>query len=391
MRLPAVFQTDVPATFPHPMKRHLIALLTVALLGAALLATVQAGSAKPLPKPPRGFFGIGPQTVITPTDARYIKAGGIESVRIPISWAATQPTKNGGYQWASLDEVVATLANAGLRVFPIIEATPPWLARDSRTLPVNNAKQRSAWNAFLKALVARYGPRGEFWAERAPGVVQYQPAVPNPLPIRTWQIWNEANFFYFTNPVSPPRYAQLVTISSQAIKSADRGAKVILAGLFGEPKTTGTRGMDASDFLRAVYRKPGIKSRFDGVALHPYAVFAEDLEEMVEGFHEVMREARDRPAFYITEMGWGSQNNFKIVAFEQGIRGQVDQLKASYSYLLENQRRLNLKGVYWFSWKDAADACSFCDSVGLFRGGPKFRAKPAWHAFVRITGGRARP
>ena len=373
------------------MKRRFIALLAVALLGAALLTTIQAGSAKTLPRPPQGFFGIGPQTVITPTDASYMKAGGIESVRIPVSWAAAQPTRNGGYQWAGLDEVVATLANSGLRVFPVIEATPPWLARDSRTLPVNNAKQRSAWQAFLKALVARYGPRGEFWTERAPGVVQYQPAVPRPLPIRTWQIWNEANFFYFTNPVSPPRYARLVTISSQAVKSVDRGAKVILAGLFGEPKTTGTRGMDATDFLRAVYRTPGIKSRFDGVALHPYAVFAEDLEEMVEGVHEVMLEAHDRPAFYITEMGWGSQNNFKIVAFEQGIRGQVKQLKASYDYLLENQRRLNLKGVYWFSWKDVAGACSFCDSVGLFRAGPKFHAKPAWHAFVSITGGRARP
>jgi hypothetical protein len=90
-------------------------------------------------------------------------------------------------------------------------------------------------------------------------------------------------------------------------------------------------------------------------------------------------------------MGWGSQNDFKIVAFEQGIRGQVKQLRASYGYLLENQRRLNLKQVYWYSWKDLPDSCSFCDSVGLFRAGPEFRAKPAWNAFVALTGGRARP
>ncbi len=373
------------------MKRRLLSALALACLIAAVFVGIQQGSAKPFPTPPKGFFGIGPQTAITPTDARYMKAGGIESVRLPISWASVQPTKNGGYQWAGFDEMVATLANAGLRVFPVVEATPPWLARDSRTLPVNNARQRSAWQAFLKAAVARYGPGGEFWTERTPGVVKYQPAVPSPLPIRNWQIWNEANFFYFAQPVSPPRYARLVTISSQAIKSVDHRAKVVLAGLFGEPKTTGTRGMDATDFLRALYRTPGIKSRFDGVALHPYAVFAEDLAEMVEAVHDVMLEAHDRPPFYITEMGWGSQNNFKIVAFEQGTRGQVEQLKASYAYLLENQRRLNLKGVYWYSWKDLADACSFCDSVGLFRAGPKFRSKPAWHAFVGLTGGRPRP
>jgi hypothetical protein len=384
-------KTDPTATFLNSMKRSLIALLAVALLGAALLATVQIGAAKPTPRPPQGFFGMGPQTGITPTDARYMKAGGVESVRIPVSWAAVQPTKNGGYAWTGMDEIVSTLANAGLRVLPVIQSTPRWLARDSRTLPVNNARQRNAWKAFLTAMIDRYGPEGEFWAERSPGVVKYVPAVPHPLPIRSWQIWNEANFFYFTVPVSPGRYARLVTLSSQAIKAADPGARVILAGLFGEPKASGSRGMDATDFLRALYRKPGIKSRFDGVSLHPYAVDAEELEEMVEDMHEVLRENHDRPDFYVTEMGWGSQNDFEQVAFEQGIRGQVKQLKASYGFLLENQRRLNLKGVYWFSWKDVAGACSFCDSVGLFRAGPKFHPKPAWRAFVAITGGRARP
>ena len=47
---------------------------------------------------------------------------------------------------------------------------------------------------------------------------------------------------------------------------------------------------------------------------------------MIEGFHEVKVENHDRPRLYITEMGWGSQNDFKHVAFEQGIQGQVRQL-----------------------------------------------------------------
>ena len=182
-----------------------------------------------------------------------------------------------------------------------------------------------------------------------------------------------------------------MTISSQALKAAQPGAKILLSGLFGEPTAKGRRGMPAATFLRQFYRYPGIKSRFDGVSLHPYAVDSEALEELVEGFHEVAVENHDRPAFYITEMGWGSQNNFKHDAFEQGPRGQVRQLRASYRYLLANQRRLNLKGVYWFSWKDLPDSCDFCDSVGFFREGARFKPKPAWHAFVRLAGGRARP
>jgi len=211
------------------------------------------------------------------------------------------------------------------------------------------------------------------------------------VPIKNWQIWNEANFFYFAFPVSASRYAKLVTISSQAIKSVRPGAKVVLSGLFGEPTAGGKRGMPASEFLRQLYQVPGIKSRFDAVSLHPYAVDAETLEEYVEEFHQVSVENRDRPGFFITEMGWGSQNNFKQVAFEQGIQGQVRQLRDSYDYLLANQRRLNLKQVYWFSWKDAKGLCDFCDSVGLFREGPRFHPKPSWRAFVALTGGRVRP
>lgn len=373
------------------MRRRLPAILLIACLAAALLASVQAGSAKPPPRAPKGFFGIGPQTVLTDEDLEYMKAGGIDSIRWPLTWGAIQPTARGGYHWESFDPVVAIAARHGLQVLPFVYSTPKWLAGKYTTLPVNSGRARSAWTAFLRAAVERYGPGGDFWTERAPGVVQYEPAISAPLPIRDWQIWNEANFFYFAFPVSPQRYAKLVRISSPAIKRVDPGAKVILSGLFGEPTASGSRGMPAAGFLERLYRSPGIKSRFDGIALHPYAVDAETLEELVEALHEVTVENRDRVPLYITEMGWGSQNNFKQVAFEQGIRGQVKQLKDSYRYLLENRRRLGLEQVYWFSWKDIDDTCTFCDSVGLFREGQRFRPKPAWHAFVGISGGRARP
>ncbi|HEX5989500.1 MAG TPA: beta-galactosidase [Solirubrobacterales bacterium] len=373
------------------MKRFLAVPVLAACLLLALVIGAQSGSAKPTIPAPKGFFGIDPQTVLTDRDAQYMKAGGIEAVRWPLPWAGIQPTRTGGYHWEGFDEVVEVAARHGLTVLPFVYATPAWISRKYTTIPVSNARARTAWSQFLEAAVRRYGPGGEFWSERAPGVVQYEPAISRPVPIRSWQVWNEANFFYFAYPVSTSRFTKLLKISSPAIKRVDPGAKVILSGLFGEPTAKGKRGMPAKTFLKAVYRSPGIKRYFDGIALHPYAVFAEDLEEMVEDIHEVTVEAHDRVPLYITEMGWGSESNFEEVAFEQGIRGQVKQLKASYGYLLENRRRLNLKQVYWFSWKDLKDQCTFCDSTGLFREGPKFRAKPAWHAFVAVTGGRARP
>ncbi len=372
------------------MKRRLPVILLLAVLATALFVGAQSGSAKPPLQTPKGFYGIGPQTTLTDRDAEYMVAGGIESIRWPLPWSGIQQTKNGGYNWTGFDPVVEVAAKHGLQVLPFIYSTPSWIARKYTTLPVNNAKARTAWTSFLSAAVERYGPGGTFWKEHSPGV-PYATVLDRKLPIRSWQVWNEANFFYFAYPASPQRYAKLLQISSPAIKRVDPGAKVILSGLFGDPTASGPKGMPAAQFLETVYRTPGIKSRFDGIALHPYAADAETLEELVEELHEVTVENHDRPPFYVTEMGWGSENNFQEVAFEQGIRGQVKQLKAAYGYLLENRARLNLKQVYWFSWKDLPDTCTFCDSVGFFREGPKFKAKPAWHAFVALTGGRARP
>jgi len=372
------------------MKRTILAVALLSALLATLAIGAGPGSAKGV-KAPRGFFGIAPQADLTATDAAYMKAGGIESVRWPVSWAAVQPTASGGYDWSGLDRAVGVAARAGLSVLPAITGSPSWLAPRETKLPVGNGRQRSAWKRFLRAAVQRYGPGGDFWAERRPGVASGDDVIAKPMPIRTWQIWNEPNFFYFAFPVSPARYAKLVTISSQAIKSVHRGAKVMLAGFFGQPTARGKRGMPAATFLKRLYRHPGIKRRFDAVSLHPYATDSRMLRRLVEQFHGVLVKQRDRPDLYVTEIGWGSENNFQKVAFEQGPRGQVRQMRGSYRYLLREQRRLKLRGVYWFSWKDLKGSCDFCDSVGLFREGERFRPKPAWRAFVRIAGGRVRP
>jgi len=111
--------------------------------------------------------------------------------------------------------------------------------------------------------------------------------------------------------------------------------------------------MPAATFLQQLYRYPGIKSRFDGVSLHPYAVDSENARKnWSKNSTKCWSKITNRPAFYNHRDGMGSQNNFKHDAFEQGPRGQVKQMRASYEYLLANQRRLNLEGVYWFSWKD---------------------------------------
>jgi len=375
------------------MKRASIATGFAALAAAsALVATALLSSPGVAQAAPRDLFGIVPQAPLEEEDVRYMRAARIGTVRLPIGWDSVQSTRTGGYDWERSDQEVTTAAREGLEILPFLSGVPRWVSHKPKTLPVDSARARQGWSAFVKAAVRRYGPGGEFWVEHSPAVAKDGIVIRQPVPVHEWQIWNEANFFYFAFPVSVPRYARLLKLSSRAVKAADPGANVILSGLFGEPDEGGRRGMLAVDFLAELYRVPGIERFFDGIALHPYAFHVEDLERMVEGTRAVAVENHDPGVgLYITEMGWGSQNDPNIVAFEQGIGGQVRELRGAYRYLLGNRHRLNLKAAYWFTWKDSRFYCNFCDSVGFFREVDRYRPKPAWFAFVRITGGRPRP
>ena len=62
--------------------------LTLALVLAALAVLVVPAAAQALP---RGFFGIVPQTTLEPGDFSRMRAGGVDTVRVPVSWSATKP------------------------------------------------------------------------------------------------------------------------------------------------------------------------------------------------------------------------------------------------------------------------------------------------------------
>ncbi len=348
--------------------------LTLAVMLVAGAATAQA-------RLPRDFFGVAPQTALSAADTNRMRGGGLDVVRVPVIWRSVQPSPRSGYDWSGVDEVVATTARSRLDLLPFLYGTPGWLARETR-MPVNSSRQRREWAAFLRAAVERYGPGGQFWLEHGPDSGDFVP----PRPVRRWQIWNEPNFFYFATPASPGRYARLLKLSHQAIVRTDPRAEVILGGLFGNPKERPPRAMDAADFLDRLYAVRGIKQSFDGVALHPYAASTGVLRELTEALRGVIVRNRDRRAgLYLTEIGWGSQRNPRRVAFEVGMREQARELRSAYGYLIGNRGRLNLKQVHWFSWKDIRGACNFCDSVGLFRSGARFKPKPAWHALVRLA------
>lgn len=358
--------------------RVVLLLAAVIAAGAFVGADRSAADGVGFRSLPENFFGMSSQLPRPDSDYVTMRSGGVDSVRIGVSWNGVEP-QPGNYDFSSVDRPVAQTARYGLEAFPFIGATPTWTgAADFRTLPTQSESQKQAWAAFLRQLVLRYGPGGSFWAEHGPGS-----ADPLPYrPIRTWQIWNEPNFFYFTEPRSPTQYAELVKISEQAINAVDPGAQIILAGLFAKPRQQPPQAYQATDFLDQIYAVPGIEEHFDGVALHPYAADADDLVPTIDALREVMESHGDSATgLYITEMGWGSGTD---TAFERGPEGQVRELAQAYEILRDHQREWRVKRAYWFAWDDLSNNCNFCDSTGLFT--EAGQPKAAWFRFIEIAG-----
>jgi Glycosyl hydrolase catalytic core len=365
---------------------------TAASTVAAVVSMAFASMARAVPA---NFWGIAPQATPSTDQFQRLKRGGVDSTRIPISWGSVEPVKGGALNWSNVDPLVAGAVTAGIDVLPFIYDAPSWAVANvvvpgsggsvkaPKFLPVKTGAQRAAWSVFLVQAVARYGPNGSFWAEN--------PAVPK-RPIRTWQIWNEANFKYFVVRPNPVEFGQLVNISYAALRSADPGAKIVLGGLFTEPfeatrKRKPPQAYFATDFLNRMYRStPGIKRKFIGVGLHPYTGKYQDLTSDIEEAREVLKTNRDAgKAIWITELSWSSQPPRPNNSFAKGVSGQKKQLQGAFGLIKRNQAKWRIKRVYWFSVDDVAGACNFCDGSGLFGAG--FAPKPAWFAYVKFAGG----
>jgi polysaccharide biosynthesis protein PslG len=369
-----------------PKSRAWIAIFAV----SAFIATT-AAAAQALPP---NFWGVVPQATPTAEQLQRLKRGGVQSVRIGVSWGALQPSKGVSLNWSGLDAEIEAATRAGLDVLPFVYGAPSWAVpatwvpgsghsvKAPKNLPAGGSAG-SAWSSFLKQAVARYGPDGSFWADN--------PTLPK-RPIQTWQIWNEENFKYFVARPNPAEYGRLVKLSYTAITGADPEAEVILGGMFAKPKggqLKAPQSYFATDFLEQMYRKtPGVKRDFSGVALHPYSVRYQQLAPDIEELRTVLTRNHDAgKGLWITELGWSSEYASRGDEFAKGPSGQAAQLRGAFSMLSANQAKWRIQRVYWFSVDDLAGACNFCGGSGLFGAG--FKPKPAWKAYVKFAGGTA--
>lgn len=324
------------------------------------------------------FFGIVQAGAPGPRDLNGLARAGIHSDRFMLNWGSVQRRSPDSYNWWGPDRQIGALASHGIRAVPVLWGNPGWVYGSPARPPLDRPRDALAWRNLLKAAAARYGPDGTYWTTRYRH--QYGPEA-TPLPIVSWQIWNEPNLGKFFAPYpSPSRYAQLLRISHDAIKTVDPNAQIVLAGMPGYGDVT------AWHFLSSLYAVPGIARYFDAAALHPYAKDLGHYKRQIQRFRTVIKNHHDAGTpLWISEIAWGSAPPDRF-GINKGPAGQAQLLRGAFRLLLSHRAVWNVQRVFWYHWRDPRRSqanCSFCASAGLVTFNHVM--KPAYSAFASFS------
>jgi len=352
------------------MRRTSFLILCAALLALVALPAVAAGK-----KAPKGFYGVVPQESLSNQDYSHLQEGRVRTIRLSFNWGSFQQVDGkckpgpqvGVCSWTVMDGVVATLAQAGVRVIPTLSSPPAFVSKNP-TRPPLDSRDLKRWKAFVQSVAGRYGRKGAFWQS-------YDDYGAKPLPFHDYQVWNEQNSKQFWSP-SPnaKKYAKLVKSSAKALRKGDRKANVVLGGMFPDAK------VPIGPYMRDFYRVKKIGKFFDQIAVHPYANSIVDLKRQLAAAH---RAARGKTRMLISEMGWSSANGGHPL--NKGKSGQAKMLKKGFRLAGKKRKSWNISGVIWFALRDTNNksTCDFCLKSGLFEVGGN--PKPAWRAFKKFS------
>ena len=375
---------------PRDRPRVLIPFVLVAVVLALAIAVPAGASARV----PTGFVGMVVANPVYPATNSSVDlsqqmgtmvGSGVESVRAVFNWSYAQPYKNwsqvpasevseftdvGGVptRFDQMDQIVAAAAQRHLALLPVVLYAPGWDASPHPATSYPRPANPGPYGQFMTALIERYGPSGTFWQTNSPKV-----------PIRMWQVWNEPNInvFWPTQPFEKT-YLSLLQVAHNAIKSADPGAKVVLAGM---PNYSWLA-------LSKIYKHKGARRLFDVVAVHPYTRQPGGVIKILGKVRTVMNAAGDRRKPIIAdEISWpsslGQTRHTEGFDFATTPAGQAKNLAKLIPMLGRDRTKLGLLGFYYYTWAgvETRNAVSF-NFAGLFRfQAGRFVAKPAFYAF----------
>lgn len=296
-------------------------------------------------------IGISPGSFGGVTDADLlrelaeIRRVGATRIRFDVDWSAIEPVR-GKYDWTRIDFLVNAIAEARLTPLALLTYAPKWaqvpgVSGDSHGAPANPGD----FAEFARHAVERYG-----------SVIQQ------------WEIWNEPNLDIFWAPTpDAAAYADLVRVTSAAIKAAQPNATVVVGALSsGADSNSGE--VDPVTFVEQMYAA-GAHGTFDALSVHPYTFPAMPTDPDPNGtntfrkiprLHEIMVKRGDGDKnIWITE--FGAPTGTSRGALTQ--LGQADTLSIGVAAA----RSLGyVPAIFIYSMRDSgADAADLYQNFGL--------------------------
>lgn len=236
-----------------------------------------------------------------------LATNGISWAREDFRWDVLEPSR-GSFNWSHSDALMAGAAAAGVNVLAILDYSAPWASSDpsgagSIYYPPT---QNSDYADFARAVAARYGAGGTFWASRPDLTAR---------PLGAVELWNEPwGYWFWKSGPNPSAYAALAHAAASAVKSVQPSLPVLLSGDLLQVRADGALVSWLDNVLKA---DPGLASVVDAYSIHPYP-YPRNQGPLVDHadrrwdysrvtlIHDVaVNDGADKP-LWITEVGWST-------------------------------------------------------------------------------------
>lgn len=351
------------------------AAVALALAGGA--AAGACGSRPGRPTPPATTAPGTPST--RPVDAMFhglwtsytdaqrvrvldqLRAAGVTSVRIDLSWVMLQPNGPGRYdRWGTsfVDRVIAMANERGIKPLMMLWLTPGWANG-------NTGERAAPYRPADYARVARWA--AERWRGKVVG----------------WEVWNEPNSRAFLAGADPAGYVRLLRAAYPAIKAGDPAAAVVLGGVEYNDVGWLTRAYDA-----------GAQGYFDVLATHPYQGVADlppdardDTKWTLTHVSEVRRLMVERgdaaKPVWFTEFGWSTHGVRNGANWTRGVDEPRQAAYLAATARLVAAQMPYVQRIYWYSDRDTRGGNPQYANYGLFR--LDLSPKPALAALAAVN------
>jgi hypothetical protein len=371
------------------LTRAAVLALASATIAAAAATAPGAGAARASARPsgPKPFVGVVSDETFeavgsgSQSSLSGIGQTGVGLLRQQFDWDfLTHGQPAGRLNWIFLDRFMRATSQLGITVMPVLFGPPAELT----TAPAQGALRGSypprdlgAIGDFGTLLARRYGTNGSFWAQN--------PQLPS-HPVRAWQIWNEPNLPVYWRPKpNAAAYVQMLRLASQKIKAVEPNAEIVTAGL---PDSRIKGSVKLFRYIKQMYRA-GAAGAFDTLAVNGYAPTGRRVPKLIAHMRRIINRLGGRAAaLRVTEFGWADQGpEHPRGRFTSGLRRQGPYIYQAIRGLWRVRRRLKLRGVVYYSWRDQPVYAGGKNFWGLHTGLMTMNGhpKPALQWFARAV------